>query len=536
MRGSKWKTFIICAGLAAAVSGFGGDTKKVSISVQSTAMRDVLKFIAEQGDTSIVISPEVSDQLMDITIKDIPLEEALDVVLKPYGCGYTKIGKTVVVDRLDNLSRLAEVEPLVSRVFKLNYLDAKGVNRIVEGLMSDRGKAVVLTNVQQLGWQFAASSADAKMAKAERVKASKDSDEAASKTLVVTDTPSVLTRIQEVIDSIDVKPRQVEIRSHFVEFNTDFLRDIGVQWGVSKTSGEYQTGRLLPSGAVQNTLLNSVLTGVPAGSAIDGGLNVGLVREGDIGVDFLLNMAENNEGVNVLSAPRIVAQENQEAAIIVGRKVPIITTESEGQSGSISTKVEYYERIGIQLNVIPQICDDNRISMVIHPAVTEQDGVASAKIGSLGGSIESQIPLTEYPIIRTREAETRLITRSGETVSIGGLVLERNTEGVDKVPFLGDVPYLGRLFRRDVNHTEQIELVILLKATLMDELEVTTDAIDRRIDQANDEIISYWENQVAETYETLAKEQGAAPATIGESDPDIEELLQELETSKNQIK
>lgn len=498
------KRVLISVGLASAVvwgSVAEEEQAKISISVQATAMRDVLKFIAEQSDTSIVISPEVSEQMMDVTIKDIPLDEALDVILKPYGCGHSKIGKTVVVDRLENLSRLNEVEPLSSRVFRMKYLDAKGVMKIAESMLSPRGKVYVLVNVQVPGWEMTDLQGNKGLAAVVRQKSDKkDEETASSQTLVVTDTPSSLTRIANVIAELDIRPGQVEIQAHFLEFNDGALRDIGVDWGAFKNSGEFQTGSINPAtGATVGDTLGTTfgeaqpsafpgneLTKISGVAPYNAGLALGLVRQGTTSLEAMLHAVEENKDVNVLSAPRIFAQENQEANILVGEKFPIVSTEQQDTGGStrITTRLEKYEEIGIKLNVIPQICEDETISMVINPSATELREL-------------KKFNLNEYPWLTTRQVQTRLTVKSGDTIAIGGLVNDRQIKGTQRVPFLGSIPYLGKLFSRDTITNRKVELMVLIKATIMNDPAALGDAVDRRIDLTNQKLYNYWEQDIS---------------------------------------
>ncbi len=160
-------------------------------------------------------------------------------------------------------------------------------------------------------------------------------------------------------------------------------------------------------------------------------------------------------GANVLSSPRIVTLNNQEARILVGEKFPILTYQNTPVGGgSVQTQVtlEYYEKIGIQLAVVPQICEGGRISMIVRPSVSDR------------------ISLVEtYPVLSTREAETQILLRSGETIVIGGLVRERERSETFRVPLLGDIPLLGALFRRETKVKDKVDLLIFLTATILEE-------------------------------------------------------------------
>ena len=162
--------------------------------------------------------------------------------------------------------------------------------------------------------------------------------------------------------------------------------------------------------------------------------------------------------------------DNQDAVIIAGQKLPIITSDTTagtgGGSGTTSTSLERYEDIGIKLKVLPQVCDGSFINLIVHPSVRDLVSYQSGKVNSgiTGGSVS----LTEYPVIATREAETQVLLKSGQTMVIGGMIRESKSNTQLKVPFLGSVPLLGVLFRRDTVTTEKIELLIFLTATVRD--------------------------------------------------------------------
>jgi type IV pilus assembly protein PilQ len=473
--------------------------QKISINVKDTDMVVVLTLLSEQSDRNIVIGPNVgTDALLTMNLKEISLNDALDVILKPHGYGYRNVGDTIVVDKIDNLNNLSAVEALDVRVFKLKYLDANDVIEAIGGLISSRGRIKALSVAQLAGWEFNDSSDDTSVAKAERTSTSNQT-KAGSKTLIVQDIPSAIMQIESIINKIDVMPGQVEIRAYFVEVNSQSLIDTGFDWQLMLTGDTWNTGSLDSDGALSaassGTMMGNVApigwptdTDISATETYDSGLAFGLVGSGsNFDIDMMLRAVEEDGDINILSAPRILAQDNQEASIVVGTKTPIINTESDGDSGSITTSLDYFERIGIQLNVVATICDNGMINMVVHPSVTEQSGSVSATL--VGGS---DTALTAYPVIETREAETRLTVHDGDTIAIGGLMKNKTTISESKVPLLGDIPWLGKLFRRDTSSDSKVELVILLSATVRNDLSSVGPDMDLRVDQSTDKLLKTW--------------------------------------------
>lgn len=496
----------------------------VSITVQQSDMLSVLKFIADQADVNVVIGPEVAATELNIDITDVALTDALDVILKPHGYGYRAVGETIVVDKLDNLKRVADVEPLSSRVFKLKYIDAADVLAPVNSMLSTRGDCQVLYVAPKSGWEFSEGGDNTDTtAKAKRIDGNKQKkEESASKTLIVSDIPSVLTKIEQILEEVDVMPKQVEIRAYFIEKKQGGLTDLGVEWGVAFAGSEFSSeASSTTSLAEPYGYPDTSQTDINGTAPYNAGMLFGIARSGsNLDVDATLHAVEENGDIEILSAPRILAQDNQEASIVVGKKIPIISSKSQGSTGgsTITTTLEYYERVGIQLNVIPQICDNGMINMVVHPSVTEQDGSVSAVIGSTEG--EANTPLTAYPIIQTRETETRLTVHNGDTIAIGGLISDRKTVADQKIPVLGDIPLLGRLFRRDTENVDKIELMILLSAKVQDDLSSDTEHLDLRVDASANKLLNQWDCQKQMTEQTV----NSAPENLVEMD-DADDML-----------
>jgi type II secretory pathway component GspD/PulD (secretin) len=178
--------------------------------------------------------------------------------------------------------------------------------------------------------------------------------------------------------------------------------------------------------------------------------------------EVILHALEEDLRTNTLSAPVILTLNNQEASILVGTKYPIVKTQvSEESSQIIGGSLERYQDIGIQLNVVPQICgdSDNFVNMIIHPVVSSQSGTTKIQTATT--------ILAEYPIILTREAETQIVLRDGETIVMGGLLKDIKSKQEIGVPILSKLPIIGRIFRRDTNDTEKIDLLIFITVNIV---------------------------------------------------------------------
>lgn len=456
----------------------------VSIQVDGGTIRQVLNAFAMQTQRNVVIGPEVISEDVNIHLNQVRWDEALEVVLKPYGYGYRMVGNTIVISELENLASLAAVEPVETRVFNLRYLDAGDVKDMLEGQLSSRGSMSIMQTRGQKGWEFAAQSrmysrSGATLSKRQRLEDEKDAGQAKSKTIIVTDIPGILDSIEAVLEHIDQIPKQILVEAKFIEASDNFLRDIGVELGGSFKLGGNPIG-------LQDQFLDATPNSFdPVSTDISGKrtLNTfGQVTFESGGAELLLNMLQEDDDSKILSSPKILTLNNQEATIIVGQKYPIIESDVSGSGGDAitSTTLDYYENIGIQLNVVPQISDEGFINMIVHPSVSSIEGFESGAV-STGSTTENQA-LTQYPIINIREAETQILLKNTETTVIGGLLEEREGSTQFKVPLLGDIPFIGALFRRETTDKRTVDLLIFLSATIMDADDLASMSPDTNVE------------------------------------------------------
>ena len=463
----------------------GEGLDKVTINVTDGNIRDVLNVFSRQTGRNIVIGPDVTNAVT-LRLSETPWENALEVMLKPYGYGHKLVGETIVVNKLDKIQEVENVEPLAYKVYDLKYLDAFGVLEMIRAQLTERGHVSTISTRGQRGWGFAKGESEGSGSgtggKRERTEAidltkEREYEEMRSKLIVVADIPSVLLSIDELLDNVDHMPVQVLIEARFVEVSTDTLRDIGVQFGTGAGGSSVVTfegpgssiqglGARSVSGDPLPASFKSQSTGLQGQQPFNVGASLLFQQLTDVEFEVLMHALEEQGGLNVLSAPRILTLNNQPASIIVGEKYPIIRSDVSGQFGGSSTSIDYWQDIGIQLNVVPQICAKEYIRMIIHPAVTEQIGTASGR--TVSGSAGGVVPGTDYPILSTREAETQIVLKDGETIVIGGLLKDVESKTELKVPILGDIPLLGNLFKRKTTRVEQLDLLIFLTASIVD--------------------------------------------------------------------
>lgn len=463
----------------------------VTINVKDANIAEVLKAYSLQTGQSIVVGPDVVSDNVNVRLNNIPWQNALDVILKPYGFGYRVVGDTIVISKLENIVTVEGIEPLASKVFHLKYLDAYDIKDVCEAQLTGRGKFTVLSNKGLPGWEFGGGGQGRETSEGGVRQRSERESALKSKTFIITDVPASLTAIGGIIEELDVIPGQVLIEARFMEVNVDKLSDIGLDF---ITAIENVAGPVLGASAAGivdggGNVLNPVeaLTDpIDAGATgmfnQNNGLRLTSSSLGDSGFDMLFKLQQNDEDINILSAPRILTLDNQEAAMLVGQKYPIIESDVTGGTiANTSISLDYYENIGIQLNVLPQISDNNSINMIVHPVVSEIAGFTDGSVELVASDISSS---TRYPILNIREAETQILLKSEETAVIGGLQTQRDDFEVQKVPFLGDIPFLGRLFRREIKTVQSIDLLIFIKATIIDREAYANESMVMKAEQA----------------------------------------------------
>jgi len=450
--------------------------ENISVDFKDADMQNVLRILAMKGNVNIVAASDVAGTVT-VKLTDVPWETALDVILKTHDYGYERQGNIITVTGMERLTsqkeaekRLSEIQPVLTEVFSLKYLDAEDVSETIKPQLSPRGTITVLKMTSDAGWQFSGGAKGESLKKLERAAEGK-AKAVRSKTLIISDIPAYVDKIKKVLEKLDIPPQQILIEARIMEVNENKLKDLGFEWGTGSTGAENTAITTTPAmknsdgetleaagGHILNTQVTpSIFSPQATGlTAANTGLAFLFQRLKGTQFEVMLHALEEDVDTNTLSAPRIMTLNNQEATILVGTKYPILKSDISTQAGTtVTSTLDYYQDIGIQLNVVPQISGDNKfINMVIHPAVTSFD--SSNTVGT-----------NKYPVISTREAETRVLIENNQTVAIGGLLKDVKKKGNIGVPFLKDIPLLGVFFKRDTNTVEKVDLLIFITARIV---------------------------------------------------------------------
>lgn len=450
---------------------------KISLDIKGMDIVDVLKMLSARSGMNIVVGKNVAGRVT-LFLKDVPVDDAFEIILLSNELAYEKKGGIINVMTQRDYELLYGQrfqDQKQAKVIKPQYAKAADLARALNQIKTNLGRIVVdegsntlvlidapqalqdmedflrkadlpiETKIFNLNY----ATADKLSTKLQEVLTkgigSLRIDERSNK-IAVTDYPEKLEEISNIISAFDEKPLQVLIDAQIIEVKPSDQFQMGINWEYFikknfdiKTVLPVSEQNVLSIGAAAGTI---AVAGAPA-VALAAGQYKGII-------DMLRTVGE----VNVLSSPRIMALNNQEAKIHIGRRDAYITsTTSQGGTGTaITSQSVNFVDIGIQLRVTPTISKDGFVTMKIKPEVSD----ARPKL------VKSQDQDTEIPIVSTSESETTVMVKDGVTIIIGGLAQDKKTKTVTKIPFLGDIPFLGMIFRSTDDKVEKDELIILL--------------------------------------------------------------------------
>ncbi len=457
--------------------GYKGE--KLSLNFQNIEVRAVLQVIADFTGLNIITSDTVTGSLT-LRLKDIPWDQALDIIMQTKGLDMRKNGNVVLIAPREELAlkekaqleqqiQIAELEPLISESFQLNYMKASDLQNLI---MSNRQQQFGLGAGQTVGTGGQGSILS------KRGIATVDPR---TNILFVTDTASRLEEVRRIIRQIDTPIRQVLIEARIVVAGDRFSRQLGVRFGqqtgftLGKRFAVGSTGSLSTQPVVKtegDRLTRETRTPTPfeiasqtvaplgyPGYSDSPALNVNLPVTSPAGqlaltlinlgsgnlINLELSALEAEARGKVISSPRVVTADNQKAHIEQGTEIPYVTPGSANNPATVS-----FKKAVLRLDVTPQITPDNRIIMTVE---IRKDSVG--QYVQLGGGFQ-------VPSIDTKNVTTQISVNNGDTAVIGGIYEETIRNDTDKVPFLGDLPFLGYLFKTTGKSNEKTELLIFL--------------------------------------------------------------------------
>ncbi|MET0126465.1 MAG: type IV pilus secretin PilQ family protein, partial [Pseudomonas caspiana] len=369
-------------------------------------------------------------------LQNVPWDQALDLVLKTKGLDKRKIGNVLLVapadeiaarerQELESLKQIAELAPLRRELLQVNYAKAADIAKLFQSVTSAESK------VDERG--------------------SITVDERTNN-IIAYQTQDRLDELRRIVSQLDIPVRQVMIEARIVEANVGYDKALGVRWAgdTNRNNNHKWSGYGLDDNGDEAGNTGDELTSnvpfVDLGAAnATSGIGIAFMTNNTL-LDLELSAMERTGNGEIVSQPKVVTSDKETAKILKGTEIPYQESSSSG-----ATTVSFKEA-SLSLEVTPQITPDNRIIMEVKVTKDEPDYLNTV----LG-----------VPPIRKNEVNAKVLVADGETIVIGGVFSNTQSKVVDKVPFLGDVPYVGRLFRRDVVSEAKSELLVFLTPRIM---------------------------------------------------------------------
>ena len=438
---------------------FGYTGERLSLNFQDIPVRAVLQLIADFTSLNVVVSDSVDGNLT-LRLKNVPWDQALDIILKAKGLSKRESGTVMMIAPSEEIAAqekidleaqqsITELSPIRSAFFTINFAKVTELAALFSGgegggeeggastgILSPRGSAIV--------------------------------DERTN-TLIVKDTEEVISEIRRTLKKLDIPIRQVMISSRIVIATDDFTKELGSRFGVTRASANSDgfgatTGTFRGADTIASSGIDNIATGggpepfsIPSGITAADRLNVNLATSGAAAgslafavltgstlIDLEISALQaENEG-EVISSPRVVTADRHQARIEQGVEIPYLSASSSG-----ATQVEFKKAV-LSIEVTPQITPDDRVIMDL--------SVNNDTVGDVFAGI---------PSIDTREVSTQVLVNNGDTVVLGGIYEQVTRNEIDKVPFLGDIPIIGYFFRHTLESDERRELLIFVTPKIL---------------------------------------------------------------------
>ena len=431
--------------------------EKTTLVFQDIDVRAVLQVLADISGQNIVVSDSVKGSLT-LRLQNVPWDQALDIVLRTKGLDKRQDGNVIIVAPAEEISSrekaelaarkdLQELEPLRSEFLQVNYAKAADMATLIKStgrsLLSPRGNVSV---------------------------------DARTNTLLLQDTADRLEDIRRLVTTLDIPVRQVKIEARLVIVNNDFTRELGAVLGFNGINKNGANGLVTTSGSAAgvDTIVSSALTNltssgstfpvtIPTGTNAPTRYNVNLpvsspagsIALGILGSDYLLDLelsaAQTETRADIISSPSVITANQKQAKILQGTEIPYQESASSG-----ATSISFKDAV-LSLEVTPQITPDNRIILDLD---VRKDTVGQVVVASGGVNV---------PSIDTQDITTQVLVSDGQTVVLGGILQTQHRVDETKVPYLGDIPILGNLFKTTTKTNDKDELLVFVTPKILHE-------------------------------------------------------------------
>jgi type IV pilus assembly protein PilQ len=436
--------------------------ERLTLNFQDIDVRSVLQLLADTSGQNIVVSDSVTGNLT-LRLQNVPWDQALDIVLRTKGLDKRRQDNVIIIGPTEELAtrekaeleahkEVQELAPIRSEFMQANYAKVADLAKMIRptaGGAAGGGRNSMLSNRGSL------------------------SIDERTNTLMVQDTVENLAEIRRLVQALDVPVRQVLIEARIVVVSDTFERDLGAQFGVTSAQQNGNNGLLAVTGTGTgaDTMIQSALTNLSSGLPVapvatpalanrymvntpaantNGSIGVSLLG-GSYLVDLALSAAENEGKSETISSPRVITANQKQATIMQGVEIPY---QESASSGATTTQ---FKNAVLSLKVTPLITPDNRVILDLD---VSDDTVGQQVTSATGGSV---------PSIDTRQIQTQVLVGDGQTVVLGGILETTKSYSAQKVPWLGDIPILGNLFKSTTNINDKTELLIFITPKILRE-------------------------------------------------------------------
>ena len=443
----------------------------LTLNFQDIEVRAVLQLLADASGQNIVVSDSVNGNLT-LRLQNVPWDQALDIVLRTKGLDKRQDGNVIIVAPAEELAarekadlstkkEIRALEPLRTEYLQVNYAKATDIATLLKGgTTGSTGGGGAGSN--------SVLSARGSVAVDDR-----------TNTLLLSDTADRITEVRRLVSTLDIPVKQVLIETRVVVVTNDFARDLGARFGVTATRHNGTNGLFETTGTatgidtgVSSAISNVSSTGsvypvaIPTGTGTPGAVNrynvnlpvanpAGSIAFGILGSDFLVDLelsaAQTENRGTVVASPRVVTANQKQATIEQGVEIPYQESASSG-----ATTISFKKAV-LSMKVKPLITPDNRIILDLN---VSDDSVGQNVVASGGVNV---------PAINTRAVETQVVLGDGQTVVLGGILTTNQTLQQDKVPWLGDIPILGNLFKNTTDTNDKEEMLIFVTPKILRE-------------------------------------------------------------------
>ena len=436
--------------------------ERLKLNFQDIDVRSVLQLLADTSGQNIVVSDSVTGNLT-LRLQNVPWDQALDIVLRTKGLDKRRQDNVIIIGPTEELANREKAElaahkevqdlsPIRSEFMTVNYAKVADLAKMIRptgGAAAGGGKNTLLSSRGSL------------------------SIDERTNTLLVQDTAENLAEIRRLVQTLDVPVKQVLIECRIVVVSDTFERDLGAQFGITSAQKNGNNGLLAVtgSGAGADTIVQSAITNLSKGpspfpvatpalanrymvntpaASTNGSIGVSLLA-GSYLVDLALSAAENEGKSETISSPRVITANQKQAVILQGTEIPY---QESASSGATTTQ---FKNAVLSLKVTPLITPDNRVILDLD---VSDDTVGQQVTSATGGTV---------PSIDTRQIQTQVLVGDGQTVVLGGILETTKSYSANKVPWLGDIPVLGNLFKSTTNINNKTELLIFITPKILRE-------------------------------------------------------------------